>query len=65
MATHILDAEVVDDKGEGDVAGGMAPKGWGVANRGVTVGGKMKDKPVVGDAACLFEARHALSLIHI
>ena len=61
----IFYAEVVNDKGESDVTLRMLPYGGGARDRRISKQGKVYFQPVIGDAAGLFETRHAFAYLHI
>lgn len=53
-----FDAEIVDSKGEGGSAIGMAPEARGLTDREVAEGSKMSFELIVGQDGSLFEAIH-------
>ena len=61
----VLDAEIVDHKGEADVFSGMFPKGRGPSDRGVSKLCKVYLEPIVCDAAGLFQAWHAFADLQV
>ncbi len=61
FAANIFDAKVVDNKAEGDRAGGMMEEARSVFGRTVAKGGKMFDKAVVCKDSSLREAVHAFA----
>ena len=61
----VLDTEIVEQKGEADVFGGMLPKGRGSSDWGVAKLGKVYLDPIVRDAAGLFQAWHAFADLQV
>ena len=59
VAANILDAEVVDDKGESDVARGMGPEAWGASGGGIAELGEVFLELLVSNEPRLFQAVHA------
>ena len=57
----VLDPKVINDEVENDGLGGVIPGRRGYGNRGESKVGKVRFEPVVGNAACLFEAGHDFS----
>ena len=62
---EIFDAEVVDDKGEGDIMRHMLPEGRVVGDMHISKLGEVYFQPVIGDVAGLFVTRHAFADLHI
>ena len=58
---NLLDPKVINDKVENDWLGGVLLELRGSGNRGEAKMDEVIFEPVVGDAASLFEARHAFS----
>ena len=63
--SEIFDAEVVDDKGEGDFTRRMLPEGGDAGDRRISKLGKVDFQPVIGNAAGLFETWHDFTDLHI
>jgi hypothetical protein len=61
FVANIFDAKVVDNKAEGDRAGGMMEEAGSVFGRTVAKGGNMFDKAVVCKDSGLREAVHAFT----
>ena len=61
LFADVLDSKVINDEGENDGLGGVISERRGSGNRGETKMGEVSFESVVGDAAVLFEARHAVS----
>jgi hypothetical protein len=59
VAANILDAEVVNNKGESDVARGMGPEAWGASCGGIAELGEVFLELLVSDEPHLFQAIHA------
>ena len=63
--SDIFDAKAVDDKGEGDVRRCMLPEVGGAGDRRIYKLGEVDFQLVIGNAAGLFDTRHAFADIHI
>jgi hypothetical protein len=61
----VLDAKVVDNEAEGDVAARVTPEAGGSRRGGVAVFGKVGGETNVGNEAGLFEVVHALAKFHV
>ena len=61
----IFDAEVFDDKGEYNVTRRMLPEVGAAGDRSISKLGEVDIQPVIGNAAGLFETRHAFANLHI
>ena len=61
----IFDAEVVNDKGEGDVTRCMLPEVRGAGDRCISKLGKVDFQSVISDAAVSFQTRHAFVDLYI
>ena len=61
----IFDAKVVNNKGEGDVTRCMIPEGRGAGDRRISKLGEGYFRPVIGNAAGLFETLHAFADLHV
>lgn len=59
LIAHALDLKIVNDEGEEDGAGCMAPEAISVADWGMSVGLKVGDKAFVGKLTSLEKAVHA------
>ena len=65
FASDVLDPKVVDDEGESDRAGFVAPQGRCVLDGFVSVGCEVFFEAFVGDPPGLFEAGHTLAYFHV
>ena len=65
LFANIFDAEVVNDKGEGDVTRRMISEGRGAGDRRISKLGYVDFQLVIGDAPGLFETRHAFADLHV
>ena len=65
FSANIFDAEVVDEKGEGDVTHLILPEGRGAGDRHISKLDEVDFQPVIGDTAGLFETRHAFTDLYI
>ena len=63
--SDIFHAEIINNKGKGNVPGGMLPKIRSARYRGVAELGKMGLQAIIGYFAGLLEAGHALADFHI
>ena len=63
--TDVLDPKVVNDEQKNDGLGGVLPKRRSSGIRGESSVGKVIFKPVVGNAAVLFEAEHSFPDIEV
>ena len=63
--SDIVDAQVVEAKGESDITRRMLPWGRDAGDRCISKMGKAYFQPVIGDAAGLFETRHAFADLHL
>ena len=63
--SDVLDPKVVNDKEENNGLGGVLPERRSSGNRRESKVGKVIFEPVIGDAASLFEAKHAFSDIEV
>ena len=61
LFSNVLEAKVVNDKGEKYGLGGVLPQFRGSGYRGNTELGEVRFESVVGDADGLLEAEHAFS----
>jgi hypothetical protein len=60
VVANILDAIVVDNKGESDVARGVGPEIWGASCGGIAkIGEVFLELLVSNDEPCLFQAVYA------
>jgi hypothetical protein len=55
LFANILDAKVIEDEQEGNVASVVVPKSWGARSWDIAVLGKMILKLLVGDDAACFK----------
>ena len=65
LFSNVLDAKVVNDKGEKYGLGFVLPQRWGSGYRGKTELGKVSFESFVGNAASLLEAGHAFSDLEV
>ena len=63
--SDLHDTEIVDDKREAAVFGGMLPKGRGLRDRGVAKIGKVYLEPIVRNAAGLFQTWRAFADLQV
>ena len=65
LVTYVLDSEVINNKGECDVAGMMLPQRRRAGDGGVAVTGKVVLEALVGKIPCLLEPGNPLPDFHI
>ncbi len=61
MVTNILDAEIIDDEGEGDGACAVTKKTWSIGGGKVAVSNRVFYEAKVGKNAGLGKAIHAFA----
>jgi hypothetical protein len=65
VLADVLDAKVVNNEAEGDVAALVTPEAGGLGRGGVAVFGKVDGEANIGNEGALFEAVHALANFHV
>jgi hypothetical protein len=65
LFAHVLDSEIVDDKGECNVASFVSPQTWSAWSGVVSELGKVLGETLACNDAGLFESVHALSDFHV
>jgi hypothetical protein len=61
LATNVLDTDIINHKGETHRAGDRSEETGGVGGWDVLMDSKVGEECIVGKAACLWEAVHAMS----
>ena len=65
VLADVLDTEIVDHKGEGDVFSGMFTKGRCPSDKGVAKLCKVYLEPIIRNVASLFQAWHAFADLQV